>query len=78
MDYSAQATQIINDLNKAYRQDSALFDFTVSQYMAGNHNKELRREIMRQVLHEKLPLSKCGMYAVSNVLQNHFKQLPLF
>lgn len=77
MTMQARSKQVIERLRAVYQGDRFQFDLHVSQFIAGDHNKELRREIVLQVTGETRPLSKCGMYAVADVLKNSFDQLTL-
>ena len=73
-----QATNTINRLKEVYTGDNSSFDFFVSQWVTGDTNKALRQEIVRQITGEKKPASKCGMYAVADVLKYSFQQYSLF
>ena len=72
----AEAT--IEAIRKQEQERPENLDFLCAMYIAGDRNKELRREMMHILTGESLPLSKCGMYAVSNQLKVHFAQLQLF
>lgn len=78
MTITDRAIQIREQLRKVYDGNKFQFDFYVSQYISGNHNKELRREIIYNVTGERKPLVKCGMHACADVLRNSFDQLQLF
>lgn len=73
-----QATNMIDLLRKTFIGDRFYLDREVAQRLSGDHNKEFRREIIREITGETRPLSKCGMYAVADVLKAHFEQLTLF
>lgn len=73
-----QATNTINKLKEVYTGDNTSFDFFVSQWVSGDSNKPLRQEIIKQITGEKKPVSKCGMYAVADVLKYSFQQYNLF
>lgn len=77
-DNTTKATNTIAQLKEIYLTNRPSFDFYVSQYVSGDSNKELRREIIRQMTGEEKPLTKCGMYAVSDILQTSFSQYQLF
>jgi len=72
-----RSQKMIEQLRTVYTGDRFYFDFHVSQSISGDHNKELRREMIFELTGEKKPLSKCGMYAVSDALKNNFDQLKL-
>lgn len=72
------AEKVIEELRTVYNGNRFQFDFAVSQWIAGDHNKELRRQIVKILTAETRPLTKCGMYAVSDVLKNNFDQIKLF
>ena len=44
--------------------------------LAGNSKKEHRREFIRLATGEKRPLAKCGINAMMDVLNDHFKPNP--
>jgi len=73
-----RATNMINELKEAFINDRFYFDSLVAQRVSGDYNKALRQEIIRQVTRERKPLSKCGMYAVADVLTASFTQYQLF
>jgi len=73
-----RATDVINRLKQSFVNDSTLFDFHCSQYISGAVNRELRREIARQLTGEVKPLTQCGMYAVADVMKASFQQYSLF
>lgn len=73
-----RATQIKKLLQSEYDGNRTRFDFTISQYISGDHNKELRRELMRLATGEIKPISKCGMHATGDALKNSFDQYVLF
>lgn len=78
MTTAAQGT--IDKLRDRYSANKFEFDFNVCQFIAGDQNKTLRREIV-QILTGELkprPISKCGMYNVSDLLKANFEQLQLF
>ena len=72
------AQAVIDQIRQVYASDRFYFDCHIAQRLSGDHNKELRRDIVREITGETRPLSKCGMYAVSDVLKAHFEQLSLF
>jgi hypothetical protein len=78
MTMQARATELINRLKSVYDGDRFHFDFQISQYISGDHNKELRQEIIYLSTGERRPLTKCGMYATSDALKNKFDQPELF
>lgn len=73
-----RAQEIKAKLKSTYTGNRTLFDFTVSQYIAGDHNKELRRELVKLATGERRPLTKCGMYATADALKQSFDQYQLF
>jgi len=72
------APAIIAQLKEQFLKQDNAFDFYVSQYISGDANKQLRKAIVKHVTGEDRPLSKCGMYAVADVLKNSFIQFNLF
>lgn len=73
-----QANKTIEAIRQRQDEQPENLDFLCAMYVAGDRNKDLRRDIMQILTGESLPLSKCGMYAVSNQLKAHFAQLQLF
>ncbi len=73
-----RSQKLIAALRAVYTGDKFHFDFHVSQWISGDRNKQLRREIMLDITGENKPLSKCGLYAVADALKNSFDQLTLF
>lgn len=73
-----QTETVINHLKEVYTGDKFNFDFQVSMLIAGDSNKSLRQDIVLKITGEKKPLSKCGMYAVADILRANFDQLALF
>lgn len=79
-----QADLVIANLKKAYNSQSnvghnrTMFDFLVNQYVNGDHNKQLRQEIIKVVTGQSKPLTQCTIFAVSNCLRNNFDQLSIF
>ncbi len=69
--------QVINLLREVYTSNKLGFDMQVVNLISGDHNKELRRAIMERITGNRLPLSKCGMYAVSDTIKSHIEQYTL-
>jgi len=69
---------IINELQKAFVNDHFKFAFTVSMYLAGDHNRRVRQAIIQIVTGEKKPANKCGIHAVEIALNAKFTQHELF
>lgn len=78
MNMETRAADLIERLGLAYIHHKPEFDFHVTQYLSGNHNKQMRREVIRQATGEILPLTQCGIFAVSNALKVKYDQLTLF
>ena len=78
MEIQVQATNTINQLKEIFNADHSAFDFKVSMFISGNSNKELRREIAKQLTGEVKPLTQCGMYAISDLMTASFRQYQLF
>ena len=72
-----RSQKLIDQLREVYTGNRFHFDFEVAMRISGDRNKELRREIVQELTGETRPLSKCGMYAVSDLLKNNFDQLKL-
>jgi hypothetical protein len=75
---NTKARELTSKLQKVYNGNKTQLDFHVSQFVSGDHNKLLRQEIIYQCTGERRPLTKCGMYAVSDALKNKFDQPQLF
>lgn len=74
-----QAAIIIATLQTLYNENNKNFDFVVSQFVSGDTHKGLRQDIMKTLNNgQPQPAAKCGIYAVSDALQAHFKQPVLF
>lgn len=73
-----RSIEIINKLKAVYDGNRFQFDFFVAQYLSGDNNKAMRQEVVLQVTGNKLPASKCGMYATADLLRNSFNQYQLF
>ena len=71
------AINIINRMKEYYCSDRFQFDFYIAQFLSGNGNKQLRRGIVKQLTGEDRPASKCGMYAVSDILKSSFEQYQM-
>jgi hypothetical protein len=75
-----KAKHLIETLRRQYTADRFTFDLSIAMYISGDSNKRLRQEIMQILTGEQKPraLSKCGMYAVSDMLKAHYEQMKLF
>lgn len=73
-----RATNIINQLKQSFLNDESCFDFHCSQYISGDVNRVVRQEIARQLTGEKMPLAKCCIYKVADLMKASFKQYSLF
>lgn len=78
MTITDRAIEIREQLRKVYDGNKFQFDFYVSQYIAGNHNRQLRQELILNITGERRPVIKCGIHAVADVLKHSFDQLQLF
>lgn len=74
----ATINNTIETLRNYHTEGPQTFDFSVSMVLAGNHNKELRRQIIYYITGKLQPISKCGMYAAADALKNYFNQPTLF
>lgn len=68
----------INTLKECYSSDRFQFEFNCSMFLAGDSNKKLRQSIIQELTGEILPVSKCGLHKVSDILKASFEQLQLF
>lgn len=73
-----RATDVINRLKQSFLNDSTVFGFHCSQYISGMVNRELRREITRQLTGEVKPFYECGMFPVVDLMKASFQQYSLF
>lgn len=71
----AEVIQRIKDANSGNKFE---LDSLCAQYLSGDCNKENRRQVLQIVTGERLPLSRCGVHAVADVLHAHFQQLTIF
>ena len=71
------ASQLISELKTVFVNDRFQFDFKVSMYVAGDRNKELRKQMIKELTGENVPASKSGMYAVADALTAKFQQYEL-
>lgn len=70
--------KIISDLKKSFDNDRFRFDLQCSMYLAGDHHKRLRQQIIKTVTGQTRPITKCGLHSVSDVLISKFQQPELF
>jgi hypothetical protein len=70
--------QTIDLLKSLYVADDFQFEFQCSMYLAGDHHKELRQDIIKEITGELVPKNKAGLHKVSKVLKESFEQLTLF
>jgi hypothetical protein len=70
--------KIIEELKKLYVADQFKFDFNVSMFLAGNHKKKLRQDVMAFLTGVKPPANKCGIHAVSERIKASIEQYTLF
>jgi len=73
-----KALKVIELLKNEYNTDRFHFEMNVSMFLAGPNNKSLRVQIMEILTHNKVPASKCGMYAVADTIKANFEQTSLF
>lgn len=74
-----KAIKTIEQLKTQYSADRFTFDMNIAMYLSGPSNKELRRSIYEILTNtERPPISKCGMYAISDLLKAKFEQFTLF
>lgn len=78
MESNNQATSTIAALKEIFELNSFQFSFNCSMYLAGDHKKDLRREIIFQLTGEQRPLSRCGLFATEDALKSSFQQYSLF
>lgn len=71
-------TEVIDLLREVYASDRFEFDSNVCTYLSGDSLKQLRQGIILKITGEKRPLTKCGMFAVSDVLKAYYEQYSLF
>ncbi len=72
------ASEVINQLRTVYSSNRFEFEMNCATYLAGDHRKQLRQDIVLQLTGEKIPVSKCGLHRVSDALKNSFDQITLF
>jgi hypothetical protein len=75
---NTQASEIITKLSALFELNSFQFSFDCSMYLAGDQNKELRRQIIFQLTGEQRPLTRCGLFSTEDALKNSFQQYSLF
>jgi len=74
----ASIEALIEDLRKEFQMDLLQFQMNVSMFLAGNHNKRRRQELIQRLTGEKRPVTKCGLTAVTFELNKEFTQTKLF
>jgi len=69
------ATATIGRLRGEFNNNRYQFDLSVSSFIG---NKDLTKEIVRQIVGEEVPFNKYTLSNVSNLLAAHFQQYSLF
>lgn len=74
------AKELITQLRDQYNSDRYQFDMNISMYLSGDSKKRLRQETVQELTGELKPppISKCGLFAVTNLLKAHYEQFKLF
>ncbi len=72
----AEAT--IQQLKEAFNLDKFSFSFTCSMYIAGDGNKQLRKDIMYILTGAEMPATKCNFNRVVDTMSNSFVKISLF
>lgn len=74
------AKDLIEQLRPYYDANRFRFELYISMYIAGDSKRRLRQELIQELTGElkPRPISKCGMYAVADLLKAHYEQLKLF
>jgi len=75
MSLKVKASETIGRLRSEFNNNRLQFDLSVSSFIG---NKDLTKEIVRQIVGEEVPFSKYTLSNVSNLLQAHFQQYSLF
>jgi hypothetical protein len=78
MNQALTPNQVITELRQAFINDRFQFDMLCTTYLSGDHNKQLRKDVVKIVTAEDRPSTKCGLFAVSDILRGHFNQQTLF
>tara|TARA_R110000868_G_scaffold239674_1_gene494144 strand:- start:1021 stop:1251 length:231 start_codon:yes stop_codon:yes gene_type:complete len=73
-----QAQTMIINLKSLYHADRFHFDFNIAMNIAGPSKKTLRQNIAYIITGQKIPHSKCGIYAICDMLKAHYEQPSLF
>lgn len=75
---SQSLESLIEELRKEFQMDMLQFQMNVSMFLAGNHNRKRRQELIRRLTGETRPVTKCGLTAVTFELNKEFTQGKLF
>lgn len=75
---SKSIEELIEDLRKEFQMDLLQFQMNVSMFLAGNHNRKKRQELIKRLTGEQRPVTKCGLTAVTFELNKEFTQTKLF
>ena len=68
----------LTELKELHDNDPHTFEFTNTMYFTGDHNKRKRQVFMYHLTGKVMPVSKCGLYAITQQLTVHFNQQTLF
>lgn len=69
---------LIAEMKNHYESDKFHFDFKMSMFLSGDRNKKKRKAIVKYITGEDKPISKCGLYQVTDLLKAYFEQYKLF
>jgi len=69
------AASLIGTLRNSFKNSRYQLDLSVSSFIG---NKDLTKEIVRQIVGEEVPFNKYTLSNVSNLLAAHFQQYSLF
>lgn len=70
--------ELIEEIRKEFTDNLLLFQGRVSMFLAGDHNKRRRKEVIKRLTGEDRPITKCGLTAVTFELNKEFTQTKLF
>ncbi len=75
---SEQAESIIAKCQQQYAADRFQFDMNLSMFFSGDHNRNLRADIIEFLTGKRPPVSKARLSTLSDLLKNKFEQFSLF
>lgn len=73
-----QAQNILDKCKEQYNADKFQFEFNLSMFFAGPHNKNLRADIIEFITGNRPPTSKAGIHVLADLLKAKFEQFTLF